>query len=527
MLSVQDWTRSVVTATLAIGIAEQAGAATPAPGYSDARYVGGLSAPTAIAFLPDGRLVITEKGGEVRIAENPPIAEAAASAGSIGVCTASEMGLLGVAVDPTFTTTGRLFFYRTENTGGCGSAAGRSNEIVSTTLASGQIGTLATLLTGMRTDGGNHDGGTLRIGPDGKLYASVGDTGTGDGGPPGSSTNPYAGDLNVLEGKILRLNLDGSIPSDNPFVGQAGKRTEIFAAGFRNPFRIGFDPLGGRLWVGDVGQSTIEEIDVVASGGYYGWPLCEGTAPMAMGCPPIGSLGAPVYEYDRSGQSASITGGAFATGGTQLGRYFFGDYVFGTIWALDLDVPRTGVVGGATEIVTGASGPVDFAFGPDGALYYVAINSGEVRRVSHAGFGPSTTSTTTTTTSDSTTTTEETTSTTTTLPGACLVQPTFDCVGIALDELVALVGALPNMRGLDDKLRISAARAREAVASASTATAGAAPRLLRRAVPPLGSLQRRLESGPARRRINAADRAHLGDTTSEALALIRALRATL
>ena len=534
MMSVQSWTRRVVAVTFGIastqGIAQHATAAMPAPGYSDTRYVGGLEAPTAIAFLPDGRLVITEKGGTVRIAENPPIADAAASAGSIDVCAASEMGLLGVAVDPMFAGTGRLFFYRTEDAGGCGSAAGRFNEIVSTTLVSGQIGTLTPLLSGMRTDGGNHDGSTLRIGPDGTLYASVGDTGIGDGGPPGSSTNPYAANLNALEGKILRLNLDGSIPSDNPYVGQAGTRAEIFAAGFRNPFRMAFDPLSGGLWVGDVGQSTIEEIDVVAAGGYYGWPLCEGTAPMAMGCPDIGELGAPVFEYDHAGRAASITGGAFATSGAQVGRYFFGDYVRGTIWALDLDVTRTMVMGTAAEIVTGADGPVDFAFGPDGALYYVALNSGEVRRVSHAGFSSTTTSTTTittTSTESSSTTSTETSTTTTMRPGDCLAQPTFVCVGVALDAVVERTSALPDVGAINFKLRVGAKRARDAFTSASTAAAGLAPRLLKRAITALAAVRRRLDSGLARVRLDPVERARLVEATADALVRVRALRATL
>ena len=117
-------------------------------------------------------------------------------------------------------------------------------------------GSLTERLTGIRTDGGNHDGGTLRIGPDQKLYVSVGDTGIGDSGPPGASTNPYSQDRGALEGKVLRLELDGLTPAaGNPFIGVAGARPEVYAFGLRNPFRMSFDPQTGRLWVGDVGQS--------------------------------------------------------------------------------------------------------------------------------------------------------------------------------------------------------------------------------------------------------------------------------
>src|SRR5207249_11785981 len=130
------------------------------------------------------------------------------------------------------------YLYRTKNTGTCGSATGRFNEVVRITIGAADTvnpASLVVLVTGAQTDNGNHDGGGLRIGPDGKLYVGVGDTGLGDNQVrPGSSTNPYAQDLAHLEGKLLRLNLDGTIPADNPFVGNALARHEIFAYGFRN-----------------------------------------------------------------------------------------------------------------------------------------------------------------------------------------------------------------------------------------------------------------------------------------------------
>ena len=165
------------------------------------------------------------------------------------------------------------------------------------------LNTLSVLLTGIRTDLGIHNGGGLRIGPDNKLYVGVGDAGVGDNiGGPGSSTNPYAQNLNALEGKILRLNLDGSPPSDNPFVGQMGNAREIFAFGFRNPFRFSFDPLSGALWVGDVGDQTVEELDVVTSGKNYSWPYCEGTLPA--GCAHAGDV-VPIFTYPHGPSGTS------------------------------------------------------------------------------------------------------------------------------------------------------------------------------------------------------------------------------
>jgi aldose sugar dehydrogenase len=151
-------------------------------------------------------------------------------------------------------------------------------------MSGNSIGSLTVLLTGARTDGGNHDGGVLRIGPDGKLYAGIGDTGAGDNvGCPGTATNPYAQNVNELEGKIARINLDGTVPGDNPFAGNP-----VFAFGFRNPFRMSFDPNNGNLWVADVGDLAFEEIDIVTSGDNYGWPHCEATRPT--GCEQPGDV---------------------------------------------------------------------------------------------------------------------------------------------------------------------------------------------------------------------------------------------
>jgi glucose/arabinose dehydrogenase len=372
--------------TLALGMLAWAAAShagTPVAGFTDTSAASGLTAPTAIAFLPDGRLLVTEKGGALKLVTGG----VGSTLVTIPVCAGSEMGLLGIAIDPDFASNGFIYLYRTKPApGGCGSATNRFNQVVRVTMVGDtiDIASLAELLTGIRTDFGNHDGGVLRIGPDDKLYVGVGDTGRGDNqGGPGSSTNPYAQDLSALEGKVLRLELDGSVPADNPFVGQAGVREEIFAYGFRNPFRFGFDPLSGELWVGDVGDLTIEEIAIVGPGENHSWPYCEGTLPV--GCAQPGDV-APIFTYPHSGGASlgtSITGGAFA-GGSFGGRendYFFGDYTGNTIYHAEVNAMRDDVDGTPTAFVTSAGGPVDIVFGRDGALYYVAINGGQVRRV--------------------------------------------------------------------------------------------------------------------------------------------------
>ena len=385
-------------------------AGTPAAGYTDTLVATGFTLPVGIAFLPDGRLIVIEKGGggftgaaNAAVKVFDPMGGTTTTLGTIPVCAANEMGLLGVAVDPGFGANGFIYLYRTEsgptNTNAdCSSATGRSNEVVRVTMSGSSIGPPTVLLTGMRTDNSNHNGGALRYNPaDGKLYVAVGDSGNGDNfGCPGDPTNPYARDDNALEGKILRLNLDGTIPNDNPFFGQVGKRGEIFALGFRNPFRIGFDPLTDNLWIGDVGDLAYEEIDIVPagtlSGPDYGWPDCEGTRPA--GCPIAGTV-APIFTYahltgdpmcpplpiDSLGNS--ITGGAFggAAYGALAGNYVFGDFITNRVYLATVNGTRDDIVGIPAIISSSAQGPVDIVTGPDGAIYYVALNAGTVRRL--------------------------------------------------------------------------------------------------------------------------------------------------
>jgi glucose/arabinose dehydrogenase len=366
----------------AVAAAPTARAGVPIAGFSETVFRGGLSAPIAIAFLPDGRMLVTEKAGALKLTDGAT----ASTLITIPVCSGSEMGLLGVAVDPSFATNGFVYLYRTKNPGSCSSSTGRFNEVVRITIAPDDTVnplSLVVLMTGAQTDNGNHDGGCLRIGPDDKLYVGVGDTGLGDNqGGPGSSTNPYAQDLSKLMGKVLRLELDGTVPTDNPFVGQVGVREEIFASGFRNPFRFDFDPATGALWLADVGDLTVEELDIVTSGGDYAWPHCEGTLPAS--CQQPGEID-PIFTYPHTGGTSLGTcmiGGGFApTGfGGLDGDYFFGDCTSSKLYSATPNGTRDDI-GTPSLFLTGGDVPSDVVFGPDGALYYVATGGGEVRRV--------------------------------------------------------------------------------------------------------------------------------------------------
>lgn len=401
---------ALVLSFLAFAPAAQAG--TPAvTGFSDTLVASGLAAPTAIALLPDGRMLVTEKGsGGTMTAGSAALklingGVVTTLTSTIPVCTGSEMGLLGVAIDPNFTTNGYVYLYKTSPDAGnsCADAIGRFNEIWRVTMSGSAIvaGSLVQLQPGvleMRTDNGNHDGGGLRIGPDSKLYASVGDTGLGDSGPPGSATNPYSQDVNALEGKVLRFNLDGTPAAGNPFIGVAG-RDEIWALGLRNPFRFGFDPATGSLWLGDVGQDTIEELDIITAGSNYAWPACEGTLPA--GCHAAvtgpGPIVDPIFQYYQPevappGEPAlgrTIIGGTFAGAafGALSGHYIFADQNTSNIYDAVVNGTRDDVVGTPTTFISAAAGPVDLITAPNGgAIYYAAINTGQIRAIT-PGYG--------------------------------------------------------------------------------------------------------------------------------------------
>lgn len=189
----------------------------------------------------------------------------------------------------------------------------------------------------------NHNGGQVTFGPDGYLYIA-----SGDGGGSGDPENNAQDKTNLL-GAILRIDVDNTsgdlnyaIPDDNPFVGNTeGYREEIFAYGLRNPWRMSFDPVTGWLWCGDVGQSGWEIIHLIENGKNYGWNIIEGSHCFnpPTGCDTTG-LEMPLYEYEWGVDGRSITGG-YVYRGSQFpdlyGKYIYGDYMFGTIWALEYD----------------------------------------------------------------------------------------------------------------------------------------------------------------------------------------------
>ena len=350
-------------------------------GFSDTAVYTGINQPTDFAFLPDGRILILEKPGRVLIAGPGSGPFAVALDMTASVDDGVEKGLLGICLHPSFASTGWIYLYYTTNV--------PKNRISRFTLTGSTISPAseAVILDNISAQNGNHNGGTVLIGPDGKLWAAPGDSGTGGSKAQNLSPYPYEG---AFSGKVLRMELDGSPAAGNPFLGDATKEPRIYEYGHRNPFRFSFRPSNGSIYIGDVGQSTREELDVGVAGGNFGWPYMEGTIQQPGGpgpCPVTTTCIPPVFDYGRT-VGTTITGGAFVTGNVYpaflRGRYVFGDYGGGNGWIkyLEFDV-NDGLVGGLHDLATNAEGPVAFHQGPDGYLYYAAIGTGRIYRIQY------------------------------------------------------------------------------------------------------------------------------------------------
>jgi len=273
--------------------------------FTEATVVSGLSSPTAMAFAPDGRLFVCQQGGQLRVVKNGALL----STPFLTVTTTSsgERGLLGVAFDPDFAANRYLYVYYTATSPNIHNRLSRFTAS-STNPDVVQSGSETILLElDALSSATNHNGGALHFGPDGKLYVAVGDNATG------SNSQTLA---NLL-GKLLRLNKDGTIPTDNPFYGSAsGKNRAIWVLGLRNPFSFDVQAGTGRIFINDVGQNAWEEVNEGVAGANYGWPaVCEGmhyngttipkhasnpkmTAPKAFWVPVISPGGLIIYKGD-------------------------------------------------------------------------------------------------------------------------------------------------------------------------------------------------------------------------------------
>ncbi|MDV3458680.1 PQQ-dependent sugar dehydrogenase [Sphingomonas sp. HF-S4] len=219
-----------------------------------------MASPWAMVFLPDGRLLVTEKGGTLRIVTQAG-AKSAALGGVPAVAASGQGGLLDVALHPDFATNRLVYLsYAEPGTGGAGLAVARGT-LTEDTGGARLTGTVVIWQQAPKVGGSGHFGGRMAFGPTGHLFVTAGERQQGS----------PAQDLSKTLGKIVRLNADGTIPADNPFVGTAGARTEIWSYGHRNPYGLFFDP-AGRLWENEMGPEGGDEFNLVARGGNYGWP---------------------------------------------------------------------------------------------------------------------------------------------------------------------------------------------------------------------------------------------------------------
>jgi glucose/arabinose dehydrogenase len=326
--------------------------------------------PLVFAAVPGDatRVVVATRRGLIHIFDNDAAADTAEVLLDIRERvddSGGEMGLLGLAFDPGYADNGVLYVnYTPEPTPmrpQRRTTIARFSPLQEIPLA------LEAELLSYDQPFANHNGGWIGFGPDNKLYIASGDGG-GAGDPQNNAQN-----LGNLLGKILRIEPGGGVPDDNPFADEAGARGEIWAYGLRNPFRASFDRETGELWAADVGQSALEEVNVVERGGNYGWRKFEGTQVFNSGDPTPANAIAPLYEYDHGNGRCSVTGGHVYRGSAipaLVGRYLFADFCSREVWALrragsSVEVDALGTVPGR---------PTAFGEDSDGELYITAFD---------------------------------------------------------------------------------------------------------------------------------------------------------
>jgi glucose/arabinose dehydrogenase len=363
-----------------VGSSVTATAATLPAGFTESQVATGLSSPTAMAFAPDGRLFVTRQGGEVRVIKNGALLPTPFV--TLNVNFVNEGGLIGIAFDPNFATNQYVYLHYVVP------PQGAHFNRVSRFTANGDVavpGSEVVLLDidptlDPRTN--NHHGGALHFTADGKLLIAVGER----------TVSANAQSMSNLFGKILRMNPDGTIPTDNPFYNTAtGNNRLIWALGLRNPYTLDVQPGTGRVFINDVGQSTWESINEGVAGSNYGWPT-TGDGDFSNTTYP--QFRRPIHVYPWAGsQACTVIGAAFynpavATFPTSyVGKYFFADLCGNWIHMLD---PANG--NAVTDFASStASQIIDLETGPDGALYYIAQGSGGVvRRISFTETRPQT-----------------------------------------------------------------------------------------------------------------------------------------
>jgi len=381
----------------------------------------GLDGPTAFTFGPEGRIYFTQKSGVVRVFHNNKLLRENFLDISYQVNHAYNRGLVGITLHPDFPRTPYVYLayvYQPPEANGHKEGGARLSRVVRVSADPANLNhalpdTLVVLVGAGGTfeqignpdksdsdpltcqdadgkaiqdclpvEGTAHQANMLRFGRDGALYVGVGD------GGEHSAASLRAQDINSLSGKILRVNpLTGAGYSNNPFYdgNVNSNRSKVYMLGLRNPFRFTFYPTTGELLIGDVGNSTWEEVNRGRAGSNFGWPCFEGSGVAATNPPcdqlPANRHTAPIHVFGHSDGRVAIVGGDFYTGTALPAEYqnvyFFGDYNTGEIWAMTFLNKSVQVRNFATKF----SGVVQISAGPDGALYVLTGRGGALYRI--------------------------------------------------------------------------------------------------------------------------------------------------
>ena len=373
-----------------------------------------------LTFAPDGRLFVWQKNGQVRIVKNGQLLSQPFFALGNKVNVSGDRGLIGLALDPNFASNGYVYLlYVYEGGGNPGDNGPKTARLTrlqadpanpDVALANSEVVLLGTLSNApcsqyaegsdcMASDSIAHTIGTVRFAPDGKLLV-----GMGDGASP-FFLDPLAfraQNLNYYNGKLLRLNPDGTAPSDNPFYdGTNSVRSKVYAYGLRSPYRFGVHPTTGEIIIGDVGHTTWEELNRGRAAN-FGWPCYEGVGPMQgfqgafpSQCASVSAVTAPLHTYAHAtdgedDDEAAVVGGSYYTA-TQFppkyrGNFFFADYVKNFIRRVVFDSNNN--VASIENFATNLTTLVSLELGPDGALYYLELETGKLRRIRFTGSAP-------------------------------------------------------------------------------------------------------------------------------------------
>jgi glucose/arabinose dehydrogenase len=338
------------------------GASVPT-GFVDTQVASGLTSPTSMSVLPDGRVLVVQQDGVIRMIKNDALL-AAAFHTVPNVDASNEHGCLGVVPDPSFASNKFVYLYCTIKVG-----ADDRNRILRVTEANDRVvaGSEQVVFELPNVPAGNkwHMGGAMRFGSDGKLYVAVGNHEDNQVSPASASNSQK---VSSAFGKILRINADGTVPTDNPFFNTAGAYKAVWALGLRNPFVLDIQPGTGTVAIGDVGQGTWEEINRGQAGANYGWPAAEGTTTQA-------GYTNPLYAYQHQNGYCAISGTQFYNPTTNqfptsyAGKLFFADFCKGDIRYIDPANPAV-----ASTLASGITNPTNIGLSPTGSLYYLDRN---------------------------------------------------------------------------------------------------------------------------------------------------------